>query len=105
MREIGDALLDQELIAGHRQRDPRSRLCSARGSARGARSPTSRDEELLAVVTENKNVMDISMAKGRRPVAIYKAHREGCPNCGGRVRSRGQGDDNRTAFWCPRCQV
>jgi endonuclease-8 len=62
------------------------------------------DDELLGVVAENKNVMDISMAKGRRPKAIYKAHRERCPNCGGEVLSRGQGDDNRTAFWCPRCQ-
>jgi len=28
------------------------------------------------------------------------------PGFGGTiVRSRGQGDDNRTAYWCPRCQA
>jgi endonuclease VIII len=104
MREIGDALLDQELIAGL------GNVIRVEGLFRARISPWRRvneltDEELLAVVVENKKVMDISMAKGRRPVAMYKAHRRGCPNCGGEVRSRGQGDDNRTAFWCPRCQV
>ncbi len=104
MREIGDALLDQELIAGL------GNVIRVEGLFRARVSPWRKvsdlsDEELLAVVDENKNVMDISMAKGRRPVAIYKAHRKGCPNCGGPVSSRGQGDDNRTAFWCPRCQV
>ena len=104
MREIGDALLDQELIAGIGNVIRNEALFRARVSPWRKVSELS-DDELLAVVTENKNVMDISMAKGRRPKAIYKAHREGCPNCGGEVRSRGQGDDNRTAFWCPRCQV
>jgi endonuclease-8 len=104
MREIGDALLDQELIAGL------GNVIRVEGLFRARVSPWRKvsdlsDDELLAVVNENKNVMDISMAKGRRPHAIYKAHRTGCPNCGGEVLSRGQGDDNRTAFWCPRCQV
>ena len=27
-----------------------------------------------------------------------------CPRCGGIVRSRGLGDQNRTAYWCERCQ-
>jgi endonuclease-8 len=104
MREIGDALLDQELIAGL------GNVIRVEGLFRARVSPWRKvsdmtDDELLAVVDENKKVMDISMAKGRRPVAIYKAHRKGCPNCGGEVLSRGQGDDNRTAFWCPRCQA
>jgi endonuclease-8 len=104
LREIGDALLDQELIAGL------GNVIRVEGLFRARVSPWRKvsdlsDEELLVVVDENKKVMEISMAKGRRPVAIYKAHRKGCPNCGGPVSSRGQGDDNRTAFWCPRCQV
>jgi endonuclease-8 len=104
MREIGDALLDQELIAGL------GNVIRVEGLFRAGVSPWRKvaeltDDELLSVVNENKNVMDISMARGRRPQAIYKAHRNGCPNCGGEVRSRGQGDDNRTAYWCPRCQT
>ena len=30
-----------------------------------------------------------------------RATRERCPRCGGPIRSRGQGDDNRVAYWCP----
>lgn len=104
LREIGDALLDQELIAGLGNVIRVEALFRARVSPWRKVSDLS-DDELLAVVNENKNVMDISMAKGRRPVAIYKAQRKGCPSCGGPVSSRGQGDDNRTAFWCPRCQT
>ena len=28
-----------------------------------------------------------------------------CPRCRGPVSSRGQGDANRTTYWCPRCQA
>ena len=34
---------------------------------------------------------------------IYR-RREPCAVCGGPVSSRGQGDANRTTYWCPRCQ-
>ncbi|MEX2193667.1 MAG: hypothetical protein WD844_00135 [Thermoleophilaceae bacterium] len=27
-----------------------------------------------------------------------------CPRCGTLVNGRGQGDDNRTSYWCPGCQ-
>ncbi len=27
-----------------------------------------------------------------------------CRRCGTIIRSRGQGDDNRTTYWCPDCQ-
>jgi formamidopyrimidine-DNA glycosylase len=56
-------------------------------------------------VAENERVMQISMAKGRRPRSIYRANRRGCPACGGRVEVQGQGDANRMAYWCPACQA
>jgi endonuclease-8 len=28
-----------------------------------------------------------------------------CRRCGTLVRGRGQGDDNRTTYWCPTCQA
>ena len=62
--------------------------------------------ELELVVAENERVMKVSVAKGRRPRSIYRANRAGrCPRCGGPISSRGQGDDNRTAYWCPACQA
>ena len=62
-------------------------------------------EQLERIVRENERVMEISMAKGKRPHSIYRANRHGCPACGGRVEVRGQGDANRMAYWCPACQA
>jgi endonuclease-8 len=44
-----------------------------------------------------------AVADGRHSYAVYRARRP-CPVCGGRVASRGQGDANRTTYWCPVCQ-
>lgn len=35
---------------------------------------------------------------------VYRRAGRPCPRCGEIVRSRGQGDANRTAYWCPGCQ-
>lgn len=35
---------------------------------------------------------------------VYGRSGRPCRVCGTPVRSRGQGDDNRTTFWCPTCQ-
>lgn len=103
-REIGDALLDQRIIGGI------GNAIRLEGLFRAQISPWRKVEELTAaelelVVEENQRVMQVSMAKGRRPREIYRANRRGCPRCGSAVQSRGQGDDNRTAYWCPACQV
>jgi endonuclease-8 len=101
-REIGDALLDQGIVAGI------GNAIRAEGLFRARIDPFRRvaelsDDELALVVEENERVMRESMARGRRPHAIYRARR--CLTCGGPISQRGQGDDNRTAYWCPRCQV
>jgi endonuclease VIII len=103
-REIGDVLLDQQVIAGI------GNAIRVEGLFRAEVSPWRKVEdlseaELELVVVENVAVMRTSMAKGRRPHSIYRANRKGCPRCGGRVRSRGQGDDNRIAYWCEGCQT
>ncbi len=103
-REIGDALLDQTIIAGI------GNAIRNEGLFRAGISPLRQVEELDSdqlerIVRENERVMEISMAKGRRPRSIYRAHRKGCPACGGRIEVRGQGDANRMAYWCPACQA
>jgi endonuclease-8 len=35
---------------------------------------------------------------------IYGRAGRPCPRCGAPIRSRGQGDDNRTTYWCEACQ-
>jgi endonuclease-8 len=101
-REIGDALLDQGLIAGIGNAIRVEALFRARVDPFRTVGDLS-DGELELVIEENERVMRESMAKGRRPRAMYRARR--CPGCGGPISSRGQGDDNRTAYWCPACQA
>ena len=36
---------------------------------------------------------------------VYKRRGKPCRRCGTPVRSRGQGDANRTTYWCPVCQT
>jgi endonuclease-8 len=49
-------------------------------------------------------VMRGSLETGREERLIYRRAGRPCPRCGEAIRSRGQGDDNRTAYWCPHCQ-
>jgi endonuclease-8 len=103
-REIGDALLDQEIIAGIGNAIRVEALFQAQVSP-WRKVETLDSDELDRVVAENERVMRTSIAKGRRPRAIYRANRTGgCPRCGTQISSRGQGDDNRIAYWCPVCQ-
>jgi endonuclease VIII len=45
-----------------------------------------------------------AVASGRHTYAVYRGRRP-CPVCHGRIASRGQGDANRTTYWCPHCQA
>ncbi len=36
---------------------------------------------------------------------VYGRRGRPCRRCGTPIRSRGMGDDNRTVYWCPGCQV
>jgi endonuclease VIII len=39
-----------------------------------------------------------------RPHAVYGRAGQPCPRCGTAIRARGQGENNRSTFWCPGCQ-
>ena len=45
-----------------------------------------------------------SLDHGRADRAVYRRAGRPCPRCGEPIRSRGQGDTNRTAYWCAGCQ-
>ena len=63
------------------------------------------EPEAAALVDASKWVMETAIATGRRPKKIYGSlARRPCPRCGGRIRSHGQGDDNRITYWCEGCQ-
>jgi endonuclease-8 len=102
-RELGDALLDQRIVAGI------GNLWKAESLWRAQVSPWRRlgdtsDEELERVLAEAARVMRGSLETGREKRLVYRRAGRPCPRCGEVIRSRGQGDDNRTAYWCPHCQ-
>jgi endonuclease-8 len=102
-RALGDALLDQTLVAGIGNIF-KSEACFAARVDPWRPLGGVGDEDLLAVLVAARGQMLQAVASGRHTYAVYKARRP-CPVCGGRIASRGQGDANRTTYWCPRCQV
>jgi endonuclease-8 len=102
-RELGDALLDQRLVAGI------GNVWKAESLWRAELSPWVRlgevgDEVLERVLTEASRLMRAALDGHRGKRVVYKQAGRPCPRCGTTIRSRGQGDDNRTAYWCPGCQ-
>jgi len=102
-RELGDALLDQRLVAGIGNLWKAEALWGA-GVSPWRRLANTTDEEIRAVLDEAARLMRRSVDSGREQRSIYRKAGRPCPRCRGAVRSRGQGDANRTAYWCPSCQ-
>jgi endonuclease VIII len=102
-RQVGDAILDQRIIAGIGNAIRIEALFAARVSP--WRPVDDLDEETAErVLQEARRVMRTTLESGRRPRTLRDG-RGRCPRCGGRVLSRGQGDANRVAYWCERCQT
>jgi endonuclease-8 len=102
-RELGDALLDQNVMAGI------GNIYKAEGCFAARVSPWRRladcsDEELGRVVLETASLMRAGVQTGRQPRDVYSRLGRPCPRCGGPISSRGQGDANRTTYWCAACQ-
>lgn len=102
-RSLGDALLDQTLVAGIGNIF-KSEACFAARVDPWRPIAELDDDALRAVLEAARSRMRQAVASGRHAHAVYRARRP-CPVCGGRVASRGQGEANRTTYWCPRCQL
>lgn len=102
-RELGDALLDQRLVAGIGNLWKAEALWAAGVSPWPSLSETT-DEQIRAVLGEAARLMRRSVDTGREQRSIYRKAGRPCPRCRTAIRSRGQGDANRTAYWCPGCQ-
>ena len=105
-RGIGDALLDQRNVAGIGNMwkaegcflagiDPWRRLRDAvrRRGARGRARAAPADA----------GVGGAAAGPGSR--WVYDRAGLPCRRCDTPIRARGQGDDNRTTYWCPACQA
>ena len=100
---IGEALLDQRLVAGI------GNMWRAEALWRAELSPWRRladlsEEDVYSALTEAAQLMRRSLDSGLRQRAVYRQAGRPCPRCGATIASRGQGDANRIAYWCPTCQ-
>ena len=99
-RELGDAVLDQRLVAGI------GNMWKAEALFRAGVSPWAHlgelsDDDLRRVLGEAANAM-------RAPRSLRLAYRRAglpCRRCGTRIEARPQGEAARTAYWCPACQA
>ena len=102
-RELGDVLLDQRLVSGIGNVWRTEALWQARVSP-WRRLDSVEDAELHRVLDEAARLMRSSVDTGREERAIYRRAGRPCPRCHSSIQARGQGDANRTAYWCPGCQ-
>lgn len=102
-RQVGDALLDQRLVAGIGTVWRAEALRAARVSPWRPLGDVS-DEELRAVLEEAAGKMRASLDGARALRQAYGRAGRACRRCGAPIRSWLQGDDARLAFWCPQCQ-
>jgi endonuclease VIII len=103
-RGLGDALLDQHLVAGIGNIFKSEACYAARVDPWRPAGGVS-DEELHAVLeAARKQMLAAVETGGRHRFRVYKRRQGSCPSCRGPISSRGQGDANRTTYWCPRCQ-
>jgi endonuclease-8 len=101
---LGEALQDQRLIAGIGNKWMAEALWAIEVSP-WARVRDVSDETLREALAAARRLRRASLETGRSRSRIYRHAGRPCPRCGAIVRSRGQGDDNRTAYWCPGCQA
>ena len=118
-REVGDALMDQRIVSGIGN-VYKSETCFLTGidpwRPVGSLSPA----EARALGATASRLLAQGVADGgpirtwRPPDAppwsrertwVYGRGGRPCRRCGAIVRARGQGDANRTTFWCPACQT
>lgn len=103
-RTLGDALLDQRNVAGLGN-VWKSEGCFEAGVDPWRRLGEVGDDEALAIITAVRPRMHRSVSDGfPKDLQVYKRNGTPCPRCQTYIKARGQGDDNRTTYWCPGCQ-
>jgi endonuclease VIII len=102
-RHLGEALQHQRGVAGIGNMWMSESLWEARLSPWALVRDVG-DSELLAALAAARRLMQASLAGGRSGRNVYRRAGRPCRRCGAIILSRGQGDANRTAYWCPGCQ-
>jgi endonuclease-8 len=103
-RFLGETLLDQSLVAGI------GNMWLAETLWAVELSPWLRLRDVPDA--DRRRALELAAARMRESVdrgrhaghRVYRRVGRPCPRCGTRIRSWGQGDDNRMTYWCPGCQ-
>ena len=102
--EIGDALLDQSVVAGIGNIFKSESLFAARVNPFAHVGELSR-HHLVRIVEAAHRLMRASAI--RRPAegfAVYGRSRRSCRRCGTLISGRKQGEHARVTYWCAQCQ-
>lgn len=102
---LGELLLDQRVVAGIGN-VWRCEALFLEGRSPWAAVSSVSDDELDALVATAARIMGDSLGPdtGRPPRWVYRRTGRPCRRCGTPISSRGQGEQSRTAYWCPACQ-
>lgn len=103
-RAVGDALLDQTLVAGIGNIF-KSEACFAAHQDPWQAVRAISDTQLQHVAQAAHDLMQDAVERGRQNRSVYRRSGQPCPRCATPIRARGQGDANRTTYWCPICQA
>jgi endonuclease-8 len=102
---LGELLLDQRVVAGI------GNIWRCEALFLEGRSPWApvsglTDDELDALVGTAGRIMEASLGPfaGRPARWVYRRTGQPCLRCRTAIRSRPQGEQARTAYWCPTCQ-
>jgi len=99
-REVGDALLDQTLVAGIGNKWKAEVLFEVPLSPWAALREVS-DLQLGKLLQTASRLM----RSGLRSNLAYRREGRPCGRCGTPIRSWPQGENARMAYWCPSCQA
>lgn len=104
-RPIGDALLDQRIVAGIGN-VWKAEACWGAAVDPWRRAGEVSDAEALAIAEDARTRMLRAVVGGPGAAErhVYRRAGQPCRRCGATIRAHGQGDDNRTTYWCPGCQ-
>lgn len=100
---LGEALQAQRLVAGIGNMWMADALWTV-GVSPWLRVRDVSEEQLRDALAAARRLMQEALRSGRPGRQVYRRAGRPCLRCGTIVRSRGQGDENRTAYWCPTCQ-
>ncbi|MEY2453208.1 MAG: endonuclease [Acidimicrobiaceae bacterium] len=101
--EIGVVLLDQRVASGIGNIWKNETLFLCGVDPFRAAAELDRDTKRALIATASK-LLRASVRDAPRPGNVYGRARRPCRRCGTPIRTQRQGDQARTAYWCPTCQ-